>query len=522
MSSLAAEYRKKLTTPDEAVRAVKSGDWVDYGHFASQAVALDEALARRRDELTDVKIRSMGRCVGPAAVVRADPKREHFTLHSFHFSGIDRRAFDAGACFFVPILYHEVPRYYREHLEVDVAFVPVTPMDADGNFNFSVSCSHARAVCDRARRIVLEVNPRLPRCLGPRETTVHLSEVDAVVEAEWALPQVPAAEPSPVPEAMAAMIVERLRDGCCLQLGIGALPAAIGRLIARSGLRDLGIHTEMFTDAFIDVIEAGHVTGARKPIDRGQVVYTFAAGTDRMYRWLDGNAGCATYPVDYTNDPCVIRQLDDMVAINSCLEIDLYGQVSSESAAGRRDQRHRRPGGLHRGRLRRPARPGLPLHRGHPRRPRHAPLPHRAAPGAGHRGHHAAHGGLAGGDRVRGGEPQGQVHLGAGRGADRPGRPALPRGARSARRRGWGSGGAGAAELRGAHRSPWASRRPSGTERGPRWLALSANRPWRRALPPRADLARRGLAPGERVATDRVRRRGRPGPLDDASVLTDT
>ena len=333
--SHAKEYRAKLATPADAVRVVRSGDWVEYGQFAVQAVALDRALAARKDELWDVKIRATTRAAGTPEVVKADPTAEHFAYHNLHFSAGDRKLHDQGVCWFVPILYHEVPRYYRENCRLDVAMLPTAPMDAHGYFNFSLANSFSRAICDKATTVILEVNSNLPVCLGGREEAIHISEVDAVVEADWDIPELPAAAPNETDRKIATLIMGEIEDGSCLQLGIGGMPNAVGSMIARSSLKDLGIHTEMFCDAMVELAETGHVTGARKTADRCKIVYTFCLGTRKAYEFLDRNPGCASYPVDYTNDPFVIAQNDKVVAINNCVEMDLFGQVCSESSGTR-------------------------------------------------------------------------------------------------------------------------------------------------------------------------------------------
>jgi butyryl-CoA:acetate CoA-transferase len=335
LSHFSEEYKRKLTTAEEAVKRVRSGDWVEYGLFATQALLLDKALAARKEELRDVKIRATTRAAGVPEAVRADPSAQHFVYNSFHFSGIDRKIHDQRLCWFIPILFHEVPAYYRNFIDLDVAMLAVAPMDRHGYFNFSTSCSFSRAICDKAKHIILEVNPNLPRCLGGKEEAVHISEVGAIVEADWPIPQMPAAKPSEIDEKIAGLLMEELEDGCCVQLGIGGLPNAIGARIARSDLKEIGIHTEMFTDSMVDMAEAGRVTGTRKAIDQGKIVYTFALGSKRTYEFLHNNPMCAIYPVNYTNDPFLIAQNDKVMAINNCVEVDLFGQVSSESSGPR-------------------------------------------------------------------------------------------------------------------------------------------------------------------------------------------
>jgi butyryl-CoA:acetate CoA-transferase len=325
------EYKKKLTTPEEAVKVVKSGDWVDYGSFTGQPIALDKALAGRKDELKDVKIRATTAVRMPEAV-KADPYSEHFIYNNWHFSGIDRKLHDQGSCWYIPMLYNELPSYYRRFLDVDVAMIPVTPMDEHGYFNFGPQVSHAKALCEKAKIIILEVNSNIPRCLGGREENIHISEVDWIVEWDSPMIQIPSAAPTEIDEKIASFILPEIVDGSCIQLGIGGMPNVMGKMIAQSDLKDLGIHTEMMTESIADMVESGRVTGAKKNIDRYKVVYTFSMGTQKTYDFLNNNPMCAIYPVNYVNDPFIIGQLDNFMAINNCVEIDLFGQVCSESS----------------------------------------------------------------------------------------------------------------------------------------------------------------------------------------------
>jgi acyl-CoA hydrolase len=191
------------------------------------------------------------------------------------------------------------------------------------------------ALCETADSIVLEVNPNMPKCLGGFQEAIHISRVTKITEADWKLPELPPIVPSETDRRIAALIMERLEDGDCLQLGIGGMPNAVGAMIAESDLKDLGIHTEMFVDSFVSMIEAGRVTGARKNIDKYKVVCTFALGGKPTYDFINDNPQVAFYPVDYTNDPFVISQNDRVVAINNCVEVDILGQICSESSGTR-------------------------------------------------------------------------------------------------------------------------------------------------------------------------------------------
>jgi butyryl-CoA:acetate CoA-transferase len=329
------EYKKKLVTPDEAVKVVKSGDWVEYGAFCCQVVELDKALARRKDELFDVKIRSTSRSYGVPEVVRVDPETEHFTFNSTHLSGIERPLSDKHQAWYLPIYYQDQPGMYKRHVKTNVVFLTVAPMDKWGYFRFGPQVSHSMALCENTDKIILEVNPNMPKCLGGDEDAVHISMVDHVVEANWELPELPPIIPNEIDEKVANLIMERIKDGDCLQLGIGGMPNAVGALIAKSDLKDLGVHSEMFVDSFVDMVEAGVLTGARKNIDKYKIVCTFVLGNKKTYEYVDNNPGVALYPANYTNDPFVIMRNDNAVAINNCVEIDLHGQVCSEASGTR-------------------------------------------------------------------------------------------------------------------------------------------------------------------------------------------
>ena len=326
------EYQKKLTTPEQAVKVVKSGDWVDYCWAVNEPPALDKALAARKDELTDVKVRG-GIIMFPPAICQGDDAAEHFTYHSWHCSGLERKLIGEGKAFFQPMRYAEQPRFYRENIQVDVAMFQAPPMDRFGNFNFSVSPSQLDAIMKNAKHIIVEVNENLPWVYGLTGTEVNIMDVDAVVEGpNGPVPELPGAEPTEIDKQVAQIVVPEIPDGACLQLGIGGMPSAIGAMIAESDLKDLGVHTEMYVDAFVDIAMTGKINGSNKSLDKGRQVFAFAAGTKKLYDYVDRNPEVMGAPVDYTNDVRVIAQLDKFMSINGCIEIDLFGQINSESA----------------------------------------------------------------------------------------------------------------------------------------------------------------------------------------------
>ena len=328
------EYKKKLVTAEKAVQVVQSGDWVEYGEFTGMVRSLDKALAKRKGELKDVNIRSTVTAYAPE-VILADPTGEAFTWNSWHFSGADRRFADKGVpVYYIPIKYSEVPRYVRQEIpDLAVFMLQVSPMDKHGYFNFGPQNSFTKATCERAKTVIVEVNEKMPRCLGGYEESVHISEVDFIVEGENPpLTQLPSPPATVVDQKVAQYILEEMKDGCCIQLGIGGMPNAVGMMIAESDLKDLGCHTEMLVDAYVHMANAGKITGCNKGIDPYKMVYTFALGTQILYDFIDDNPLCAIYPVNYTNKPAISALNDNLITINNAVEVDIYGQVCSESS----------------------------------------------------------------------------------------------------------------------------------------------------------------------------------------------
>ena len=327
-------YAQKLTTADRVAALVKDDDWVDYGWAIGTPVSFDAALAKRLPELHGIKFRGGILCHVPE-IFKIENQAEHFCWNSWHMGGIERKAIAQGFSFYSPIRYSELPRYYRDSSDpVDVAVFQVTPMDEHGYFNFGPCASHLGAVCDKAKKIIVEVNRNMPKCLGGTENWVHISQVAGVVEgSNPPIGQMAAAgAATEVDLKVANLIVPQIPDGACLQLGIGGMPNAIGSLIAQSDLKDLGVHTEMYVDAFVDIAKAGKITGAHKQLDKGRQVYAFGAGTQKMYDYLNNNPECMSAPVDYTNDIRSISAIDNFISINNAVDIDLFGQVNAESA----------------------------------------------------------------------------------------------------------------------------------------------------------------------------------------------
>ncbi len=330
-----AEYQKKLCTPKEAVQVVKSGDWVDYTSSLGKPVLLDRALAQRRDELYDVKVR--GNLIsGPIEVAECDESKEHFVYHSWHCSAYERKLCDRGLCYYIPMVFHNNAAYYEFFLKVNVVMVSVSPMDKHGYFNFSVNTGVAAPITRMADIVIVEVNENMPKVHGGYDECIHISDVDYIVEGpheSFSYDKV--YKPTEIDRRIAENILPYLVDGSTLQLGIGSMPNALGEIIAESDLKDLGMHTELCSDAFLSLYRAGKLTNRKKSIDRGKGVFGCAIGSAELFDWLEDNHGVAAYPLEYVNRPSVIAQIDNMVSINSCVAVDLYGQVAAESAGAR-------------------------------------------------------------------------------------------------------------------------------------------------------------------------------------------
>ena len=329
------EYKSKLRTPEEAVKVVKDGDWVDYTSTLGKPVLLDQALAKRRDELKDVKIRG-NLTDGPIMVAECDESQEHFIYHSWHCSSYERKLSDRGLCYYIPMVFHNNAAYYEFFIKVNVVMVSVSPMDKHGYFNFSVNTGVAGPICEKADIVIVEVNENMPKIHGGYHECIHISDVDYVVEGLHApfrdmLP----IKPREIDIEIASHIIPYIVDGANLQLGIGSIPNAVGKLISESDIKDLGMHTELCTDAYLELYRSGKLTNKLKNIDKGKGVFGCAVGSNELYEWLDDNHGIAAYPLEYVNRPSVIAQLDNMVSINGCVAVDLYGQVAAESSGSR-------------------------------------------------------------------------------------------------------------------------------------------------------------------------------------------
>ncbi len=331
MSTRTASAPAQMICSDRAAGFVMPDMWLDYGVALCQPDVFDKALAARGDPLRNVKIRSC-LTMKPRAVLEDEPGSKRFFWFSWHFSGFDRRKHDAGCCNYMPLNLGEVPDYYRRFIDpVDIVILKTCPMDENGYFNFGLANMWHRAVIERARMVIVEVTRGLPYVYG-EQNGVHVSEVDYIIEGDGQpAAELPNPQPTEIDRAVARRIAAEVEDGACLQVGIGGMPNAVCTLLLESGVRDLGIHTEMLTDGIGELYKAGRVSGSRKALDPGKIVFTFALGSSSLYAATHRNSDFLCCPVDYTNSPHIIMRNDRVISINNTTQIDMQGQAASES-----------------------------------------------------------------------------------------------------------------------------------------------------------------------------------------------
>ena len=333
------DYRAKFVTPEQAAKlAVRDGDWVDYGFGAGFPELMDKALAARKGELKDVKIRG-GLVIRPRIeVVECDPEQESFTYYSWHIGDYERKLQTRGLVKFIPMILRYLPYFYRNDIKVDVAFVPVSLPDDQGYCGLGISNYAWRTIFENARTVVFEINERLPRLQGVEGShRVHLSEADYIVEGEHEpLPLRTYKAPSETDIAIAKLVVNEIPDGACLSLGVGGVPFTVAQMLAESDLKDLGCHTGTISDAFLSLHKAGKLTNKRKEIDTGLSTWNLAMGSQELYDWISENPSLF-HPgdVDYVHSPERMAKISNFISINGGVQLDLMGQENAESAGTR-------------------------------------------------------------------------------------------------------------------------------------------------------------------------------------------
>ncbi|MDR1060936.1 MAG: 4-hydroxybutyrate CoA-transferase [Clostridiales bacterium] len=323
-----AIYRERLTSAEDAVRRIMPGNRVSIGHCAGEPAFLVDAMVANRESYRDVEITHM---LPMGKSEYAQPGMEKHFRHVSQFVGAATRAtVKAGHGDYVPCSFSRIPCQLDTTLAPDVAMVCVSPPDRHGYCSFGVSVDYTKRSAEVAPLVIAQINSRMPRTLG--DCFIHVSDIDCAVEHDAPLHQLRPPKITDVERAIGENCARLINDGDCLQLGIGAIPDAV--LLSLKGKRDLGVHSEMFSDGVAELAEAGVINNSRKNFNRGKMLATFLMGTQRLYDFVHDNPCVSMHPATYTNDPLIAGQNDNLVSINSCVQIDLLGQVCAEMVGG--------------------------------------------------------------------------------------------------------------------------------------------------------------------------------------------
>ena len=324
------QYEPKLVTPEEAVQALKSGFRIFITGNCSVPQRVMEALNDRARELQDLKLIQV-LTIGKADYVKPELVG-HIRVNSLFISDNVREAVNDGRADFTPVFLSEMPGLFRSgRLPLDVALIQVTPPDKNGYCSYGVEVGVTKTAAESAKIVIAEVNPHMPRTLG--DSFIHVSKIDYVVQVDYALPEVQMAISSPEQEAIANHVAAIIPDGATLQMGIGGIPDAVLKKLRNH--QHLGVHTELFSDGVVDLVEAGVITNERKSFHTGKIIAGFVLGTQRLYTFIDDNPIVELHPTEYINDPFNIAKNDRMVSINSAIQVDLTGQVCADSIGTR-------------------------------------------------------------------------------------------------------------------------------------------------------------------------------------------
>ena len=338
LTDTAAVYHAKLTDADTAMESVRTGSSVTIGQAASQPPSLLRALAARaeRGEIDRVKLFYLHAETPMAQTVLRYELMGRLLPHSMFVQQAERALIKRGerdgrkVVYFIPTSFSGAVRLFAESIPVDTCIATVSPMDGHGYFTFGTNNDYISSVARQADQLIVEVNPNMPRVYG--ESTLHVSEVDAIVENDVALPELPQRPISDLDRVIGKKVASLVDDRACVQIGVGGLPQAVCEELRDRA--DLGIHSEVFTPPLADLVRCGAVTGRYKSINRGKAVFTFAMGDRDTYRFMNDNIALESYPVNYVNDPAVIAQNDDVISVNSTVEMDLTGACNSEHVNG--------------------------------------------------------------------------------------------------------------------------------------------------------------------------------------------
>jgi len=332
MSSYDKEYKRKLTTPERAVARIKDGATIIPAMGCGEPADLLAAIANRarQGDVKNLSFYFLHPAESAAKTILAPDLCDCIQVYSWFVSASDRGRIRVGLNYFVPNYFHQIPRLITDFMKIDYTVATVSPMDRAGYFTFGTANDYTSTAARNCKKLIVEVNEHMPRVFG--DSLIHVSEVDAIVENSMPLFETIPQEPEAEDKIIGKRIAEMVPDGATIQLGAGNVPNAAAYCLMDH--KDLGIHTELFCPSMVDLIEKGVVNGSRKTLHPRKNLFTFARGTRKMYEFMDNNPTMESYPVSYINDPSVIAQNDNMISINSIIEVDLLGQCNAEFMGG--------------------------------------------------------------------------------------------------------------------------------------------------------------------------------------------
>ncbi|MBN1166817.1 MAG: acetyl-CoA hydrolase/transferase family protein [Methanospirillaceae archaeon] len=327
-----SRYQSLLSSPEQAVNHIKNGETIVYGMSICQPPALLKAIADhiRQYNLNNINIYTFLPREHTRDTVLSLELCDQITHHSWFTGVADRVLTRYGLSYYVPSYLHQIPRLCRDFMEIDTVVTTVSPMDKAGFFSFGTGNDYISTAARYAKKVLVEVNHNMPRVFG--DSQIHISDIDGIVEYDTPLLEIAPPVEKPEDNLIGSMIAEMIPDGATIQLGIGGLPNAVTSCLTDHA--DLGVHTELFTEGMVDLIEAGVITGKKKNLHPQKHVFTTAAGTRRMYEFMDDNPSMESYPASYVCSPEIIARNDSMISINSVLEVDLLGQANAEYLSG--------------------------------------------------------------------------------------------------------------------------------------------------------------------------------------------
>lgn len=326
------KYNSRLVSAEEAVKHIKSGDSIVVQPGCAAPITLLNAMVDRREELSDINIYHI-LIVGNIPYLQPGMEK-YFKHHAFFIGANARPAVNEGRAEFIPIFLSEVTLLFKEGvLPVDIAFINVSPPDEHGFCSYGIDVGNIKTPTEKAKLVIAQVNPQMPRGLG--NSFIHINKIDYIVEKDEPLLELPQVDPNASSETIEVYdnigknVADLIEDGSTLQMGIGAIPDSVMKYLRNK--KDLGVHTEMFSDGMIDLVDNGIITGEKKTLHPGKIIAGFVLGTKKAYDYIDNNPIFEFHPQEYVNDPFIIAKNEKMVAINSAIEVDLTGQVCSDS-----------------------------------------------------------------------------------------------------------------------------------------------------------------------------------------------